>query len=145
MAVTENPFSRKLQYQHDIYAENVEAIDDHVIVKDMDFGQRTLNSGVIMLGDDGKTDGIRPRWGQVYKVGPKQKDFKVGQWILLEHGRWTRGFHVKFPGEDEPVLLRRADINAVMLVSDEEPTDIETISTAVHSEQKERVDWENYE
>jgi hypothetical protein len=112
---------------------------DHIIANEMTFGGRQLNSGVILLADDGKTDGIRPRWCQVYAVGPEQKDVKVGQWILVEHGRWTRGVHVEI--EDEELTLRRIDGSAMMMVSDEYPDNIETISQAVDGEKKERIDW----
>lgn len=36
----------------------IRAILDHVIVTDMDFAGRQLSSGILLLGDDGKTDGI---------------------------------------------------------------------------------------
>ena len=70
-------------------------LNNNVIVRDMDFGGRKLSSGILLLSDDGKADGIRPRWAQVYAVGPDQEDVEPGQWILVEHGRWSRGLEVE--------------------------------------------------
>ena len=102
----------------------------------MDFGGRKLASGILLLGDDGKTDGIRPRWARVYAVGPEQRDVVPGQWILVEHGRWSRGIEVEIDGET--FTLRRVDPECIMFVSDEQPENIDTISTALHAERKER-------
>ena len=131
----ENPFQSKGSYQSTHKINGIQALHDHVIVRDMDFSGRKLASGILLLGDDGKTDGIRPRWGKVYAVGPDQKDVQVGQWILLEHGRWSRGLKVEI--DNEQFVIRRADINAMLFVSDVEPTD-ESVSTALHAERKTR-------
>jgi co-chaperonin GroES (HSP10) len=109
---------------------------DYIIVTEMSFEQRTLNSGIILLGDDGKTDGIRPRWAKVYAVGPEQKDITPGQWVLVEHGRWTRGSLVDIQGEEH--VIRRIDSKAILLISDDEPAGAETISNSVHAETKSR-------
>jgi co-chaperonin GroES (HSP10) len=136
MAVT-NPFDQKRGYQFGIEIEGeIKPLHDSVIVTDMDFSDRKLASGILLLGDDGKTDGIRPRWSKVYAVGPEQQDVRVGQWILIEHGRWSRG--LKIVKNDEEFVIRRADPEAIIFVSDEEPEDINTMSTAVHAERKTR-------
>lgn len=111
-------------------------LHDNVLVKDMSFEGRQLQSGIYLLGDDGKTDGIRPRWARVYAVGPEQKDVVPGQWILVEHGRWSRGIEVEV--DDEKFTLRRVDPDCIMFVSDEEPDNIETLSTALHAAKKTR-------
>ena len=139
MAV-ENPFDQKIKFKFTNKVNGIKPLHNHILARDMDFSSRTLSSGVILLEDDGKTDGIRPRWCQVYAVGPDQTDVKPGQWILVEHGRWTRGIHVEIAGEKE-LTLRRIDGDAVMMVSDEYPDNIETISQAVDGEKRERVDW----
>lgn len=104
------------------------AIGDTVIVKDMDFSGRQLSSGIVLLNDDGKSSGIRPRWAQVYAVGPDHKDVQVGQWICVAHGRWTRGIEVE--DADGVTSLRRVDPNDILLVSDELPQD-DTMSDAI--------------
>ena len=140
MAVT-NPFDQKRGYQFGIEIEGeIKPLRDSVIVTDMDFNDRKLASGILLLGDDGKTDGIRPRWARVYAIGPEQKDVKVNQWVLMEHGRWSRGLKVIVDGEE--ILIRRADPKAIMFVSDNRPDNIDTISTAVHAERKTREQYE---
>jgi co-chaperonin GroES (HSP10) len=140
MAV-ENPFDQKRGYQFGIEIEGeIKPLHDSVIVTEMDFSGRQLASGVILLGDDGKTDGIRPRWARVYAIGPEQRDVSVGQWCLIEHGRWSRGLKIIRDGEE--IIIRRADPNAIIFVTDERPESIDTISTAVHAERKTREQYE---
>lgn len=111
-------------------------LKDNIIVKDMTFDQRTLKSGIVLLGDNGKTEGIRPRWAQVYAVGPDQTDVTPGQWIMIEHGRWSRALQVEV--DEQEFLIQRVDPKAVMFVSDEQPDLDETISTTVMAERKSR-------
>jgi co-chaperonin GroES (HSP10) len=96
-------------------------ISDGVIVIDMNFGEQKTNGGIIVQSDNGKTHGIHPRWAQVYAVGNEQKDVKVGQWILIEHGRWTRG--IKIEDDEGEKVIRRVDTKCMMMVSDEAPPD----------------------
>jgi hypothetical protein len=132
-----NPFDQKSLYQFTNEVGNLRLIRNHVLATEMNFSGRTLSSGVIMLGDNGKTDGIRPRWCRVYAVGPEQTDVKVGQWILVEHGRWSRGIKIKI-GDSEEAIYQRIDPEAIMLVQDQRPEHDEVISTAVHAEAKTR-------
>jgi hypothetical protein len=99
----------------------IRAIRDHVLISEMKFDQRITRGGIIVLNDNGKDTGIRPRWGKVYAVGPEQQDIAVGQWILVAHGRWTRGIPLEENGSI--TTIRRVDINDVLLVSDEQPAD----------------------
>lgn len=115
---------------HQISRENFQPIRDWVIATEMNFEGRTLSSGVILLGDNGRSDGIRPRWGQVYAVGPEQTDIKVGDWICVAHGRWTRGLDIE--DESGKRTVRRIDPNDILLVADSCPND-DTISNAVNA------------
>jgi len=96
-------------------------IADGVIVVDMNFGEQKTQSGLIIQSDNGKTHGIHPRWAQVYAVGNEQQDVSVGQWILIEHGRWTRG--IKIEDDEGEKIVRRIDTTCMMMVSDEPPPD----------------------
>jgi len=109
-----------------INAKQVTAILDHVLVEDMEFSERITKHGIVILNDNGKSYGIRPRWGKVYAVGPDQTDVAAGQWVMVEHGRWTRGFEITKGGAD--MVLRRVDVNDIILVSDSRPDD-QTLST----------------
>jgi len=114
---------------------SLRALNDNVIVEDMEFSGRQLSSGMILLNDNGTTAGIRPRWGRVYAIGPDQKDVRIGQWICVAHGRWTRGLDI----EDEQGFrtIRRIDPKDILLISDEQPND-DTISDAIQARFKDR-------
>lgn len=99
----------------------IRALHDDVIVSDMDFGEIRLSSGIILRSDDGKSHGIKPRWGKVYKVGPAQESIKEGQWILIEHGRWTRKIKIN-DGESEKEI-QKVDVDAILAVSDQKPNE----------------------
>lgn len=107
------------------YATNevrgLRALRDTVLVADMNFEFRVTSSGIILPSDDAKNSGIRPRWGQVYAVGPDQKDVIPGQWVCVAHGRWTRGLEVTVDGVKK--TIRKVDNNDILLVSDEPVTD----------------------
>ena len=125
--------SGKLQATNKV--KGIMPLGDHVIVTDMSFEGRKLSSGIVLLNDDGKSAGIRPRWACVYKIGPDQKWVKPGQWIFVEHGRWTRGLKVEIDGKE--MIMRRVDVNAIIGVQDEAPEADDTISTAVQVDRKE--------
>lgn len=120
---------------HKLKRNQIQAIKSDVIVSDMTFDQRLSSGGLILLNDNGKSTGIRPRWGRVYAVGPDQQDVSVGQWILVAHGRWTRGLDIE--DESGERTIRKIDPNDILLVtdSDEMPQD-DTMSTAIHVEKK---------
>jgi co-chaperonin GroES (HSP10) len=98
-------------------------IRDNVLITDMEFGEQKTAGGLVLLSDDGKSEGVKSRWGRVWAIGPEQKDVKVGEWILLEHGRWTRGVTVVEEDGTE-ITIRRADTKAILMVSDEKPDQI---------------------
>lgn len=126
--------SNKAKFVNQI--KSLSVIKDHILVTEMTFKERKLSSGIVLLNDDGKTSGIRPRWARVYAVGPEQKEIAVGQWIFVEHGRWSRGIEVEV--NDEQLTLRRVDPKSIIFVSDEEPNEDDTISDSVYAEAKTR-------
>ncbi len=96
---------------------------DNVLVSNMNFGFEETKTGIILTSDDGKSQGIHPRWGKVWAVGPEQKDIKVGEWVCVEHGRWTRT--IEFETENnEAVELRMVDTKAILMTSEEKPDDV---------------------
>ncbi len=95
---------------------------DKVLVSDMNFDSQKTFSGIIIPSDNGKVQGIHPRWCKVFAVGNEQQEVKVGEWILIEHGRWTRG--IEYETEDgETVELRMVDNAAILMSADEPPSD----------------------
>jgi co-chaperonin GroES (HSP10) len=118
---------------HKLNREQLHPLNDSVIVDDMVFDERFTNSGIVLLSDNGKSTGIRPRWGQVYAVGPEQQDVQVGEWVCVAHGRWTRGIDIE--DETGKHTLRRVDPKDILLSSDQRPDDL-TFSEAIHVEAK---------
>lgn len=102
---------------------NLKPIHDKVIVTDLQHGEQKTKAGIIVL-DDSTTAagerGIKPRWARVHAIGPKQKDVKVGEWVLLEHGRWSLGQDLNIEGEDK-LRIWLADHEAILAVADELP------------------------
>lgn len=95
-------------------------VQAHILVTDMNFGEQKLASGIILKSDDGKSEGVKPRWCRVCAVGNDQKDVKVGDWLLMEHGRWTRGLEI----DDDTgniITVHRVDEMGILGVSDERP------------------------
>ena len=111
-----------------IKISSLRALRDHVIVTDMEFRERITTGGLILPNDNGQATGIRPRWGRVYAVGPEQTSVRVGEYVCIAHGRWTRGLEI----EDHKGIrtIRRIDPNDILLVADELPQD-DTMSDAV--------------
>jgi co-chaperonin GroES (HSP10) len=98
----------------------VRPVSDKILVSDMDFGEQKTSGGIVVASSNGKANGIVPRWGRVWAVGPEQRDVSVGEWILIEHGRWTRTIEVETANGD-CVEIRLVDNNAVMASADAPP------------------------
>lgn len=113
---------------HQLKKHQIKPLTCSVIVTDMTFDERITTNGIVLLNDNGKSAGIRPRWGQVYAVGPDQTTVSVGQWVCVAHGRWTRGIEIE--DEQGTKTLRRIDPADIMLVSADCPQD-DTMSEAV--------------
>jgi len=98
---------------------DIKPLKKRVLVSDMHFGESKSAGGIILMDDDGSEGGIHPRWGKVYAIGDQQEDVKVGEWVMVSHGRWSRGFKVKKDGVE--LEVRMIDENDILLVSDDEP------------------------
>lgn len=98
-----------------IKADNFRPINDNVFVTELDSGPHKTAGG-ILLPDDNMTDrGIRCRWGQVWCVGPDVTDITPGDWVLIEHGRWTTAIELELPSG--VVRMWRVDWPAAVLIA----------------------------
>ena len=89
-----------------------------ILVEDMFFGEVKTASGIIITDDDMKDRGIHNRWAKIYAIGHQNKsDLEIGDWILIEHGRWSRA--MKVDGIDTTV--RKVDPKAILLKSKSNP------------------------
>ena len=103
---------------------NLRAIGDKVLVSNMYFGEQTTKSGLILRSDDGQTRGIYPRWAQIYDKGPDNtEEYNVGDWVLIEHGRWTRGISIET--ESDKLEIRMVENESILAVSDQKPEGIQ--------------------
>jgi co-chaperonin GroES (HSP10) len=105
--------------------KSIKALQDHVLISDMNFKEKLSHGGIVIPNSDGKLEGIHPRWARVYAIGRRQKDIAVGQYVLVKHGRWTRGVEIE-DAVGQRHTLRRIDQNDILLVSDD-PMQDETI------------------
>jgi len=106
-----------------IKCNTVTPLHDGVIVSNMNFDIQQTDSGIIVTSDDGKSEGIKPRWAKVYSVGKAQTTIKAGDWILIEHGRWTRSLKVQ-DSSGSIVELRRVEVKSIIMINDVCPKDV---------------------
>ena len=111
----------------------IKPVQAHILVSDMNFGEQKSAGGIVLKSDDGKSEGVKPRWCKVRAVGKDQKDGKVGDWVLVEHGRWTRGLEL-LEDDGTVVTIRRVDAAGIMMMSDARPVGAEfgVFTTASH-------------
>lgn len=101
-------------------------LHDTIVVSDMNFSEKLSHGGIIIPNSDGKLEGIHARWGKVYAVGAEQTDVKVGQYVCVKHGRWTRGHDIEDTSGKH--TIRKIDPADILLVSDE-PMQDETLGS----------------
>lgn len=109
-----------------IHKGNVKAKGEDVLLTNMYFGEQKTAGGLIVSSDDGVERGIKPRWGQVFSIGPNYKhrnEIAIGDWVLLEHGRWSRGIHIE-DNEGVEWIIRKADTDSILMVTSDEPSDV---------------------
>lgn len=103
---------------------DLKPIGNRVLVSDMYFGEQKTKSGLILRSDDGTTRGIYPRWGKVYAKGPDNDDaYNVGDWVLVEHGRWTRS--VEIENDNGKFELRMVEAESILAYSNEKPEGVQ--------------------
>ena len=89
--------------------------------KALETGLRTSAGGIVLTDDNSATagvGGVRPRWFQVVNVNidTNLDDIKIGDYVLVEHGRWSR----RFSGTDID-NYSIVEEKAVLLVSEDAP------------------------
>lgn len=100
-------------------------IRDHILVVDMDDEEEKIINGIIHLTETGNDRGIHPRQALVCAVGPEQVDVEVGTWILIEHGRWTRGVKLS-----DGKVYRKVDPDCILGMYDGNPTNVQSGSSS---------------
>ncbi len=95
---------------------------DKIFVTELESGNRMTNGGILLLDDNLKEEGIRPRWGKVAFVGDDIDYVSVGEWVLVPHGRWTVGLTINHDGKDMRIWM--IDNDAILVISDIPDTEI---------------------
>jgi len=104
---------------------------DRVLVTDMYFGDQKTASGIIIRDDNGTSRGIYPRWAKVHAKGHKNvDDYQVGDWVLVEHGRWTRGVNVD-EGTGEVIDVRMVEAESIIGWQNEKPDNAVMINNGI--------------
>lgn len=98
------------------HSSSLKPLKGKVFVSDLDSGMKLTQAGIIIPDDDMTERGIRERWARVAAVGEDIDDIKVGEWILIKHGRWTS--KMEFADRD---LWMVEYPDSVLLVSENDP------------------------
>lgn len=98
-------------------------LHDGVVITEMNFDSQVTDGGIIIGSDDGKSEGIKPRWGKVYAVGKDQSEIKIGDWILVEHGRWTRSISIE-DSSGNIFEIRRVETKSIIMKSEVKPSGV---------------------
>ena len=101
--------------------KGIKALSKDVLVIDMDMGEQKTAGGIVIQSDDGKAHGVKPRWAKVYRVGSEVDFVKEGQWVLIEHGRWTR--KIKIDDGDSEKEFQKVETKSIIAVSEQRPND----------------------
>jgi co-chaperonin GroES (HSP10) len=72
-----------------IKADIFRPVKDNVFVTHLDSGPHKTPGGILLPDDNMTERGIHQRWGKVWRIGPEVEGITVGDWVLVEHGRWT--------------------------------------------------------
>lgn len=96
---------------------DIKPLRGKVLAELIDKGERVTKAGVILMDDDGKDEGIRPRWFKCKAIGPEVFDIKVGEYMLVDHGSWTREIRT----DKGKIVTRMVEAKSVLATSDAEP------------------------
>jgi len=76
-------------------------------------GEGKTKGGIITLDDDGEGVGVKSRFFEIHDVGSDNvvtDDVKKGDFVLVPHGRWSRGFDIDHPEGKKLYSLDPKDI-----------------------------------
>lgn len=95
---------------------NIIAQADHIIFRfneDIQSGRfvNSTSSGILVSSVDVNQSNL-PRWAIACYVGPEVKDVRVGDFVLIEPGKWTNGFYV------DDIRYWKTDEANIMAISD---------------------------
>ena len=94
--------------------------------KALETGLRTSAGGIVLTDDNKATagvGGVRPRWFQVVNVNvdTNPDDIKIGDYVLVEHGRWSKRFTGSADMREVGNNYSIVEEKSVMMVSEDPP------------------------
>jgi co-chaperonin GroES (HSP10) len=100
---------------------NLKPLPGKLFCVSLEIGLRTSAGGIVLTDDNvlsAGERGVRPRWFQVVNVNSKTNsdDIKIGDYVLVEHGRWSK----RFSGTDID-NYSIVEEKSVMMVSEDPP------------------------
>jgi co-chaperonin GroES (HSP10) len=99
-----------------VRAKSFTPLRDYIFVTDLEGRVQKTKAGIIIPDDNMKAHGIKSRWCRVWRCGPNVTMVKPGEWILVEHGRWTNKISIELP--EGTTDCWRVEPSAIQVVSD---------------------------
>ena len=119
----------------------IRAIRDNILCINADFGDYVSEAGLIIKSNIKDSQGITPRWMQVFELGSEINWLQPGQWVLVEYGRWTESIEMqddRFDTDDNKMDVWKVDPKGCLAVADEKPNTFNYNSDVIASEKKSR-------
>lgn len=92
----------------------IRPLRERVIAELKGLGGRYTAGGLFIPDENRKDSGIRARWAQVHYIGEGVRDVRIGDYVLVSHGRWSREFEVDHEGQQvKMVMLDNKEILAI--------------------------------
>ena len=73
----------------------IKPLRERILAELLGLEERKSAGGIILKSDNGKDQGIRPRWALIKYVGEGIDWVKPGDYVLVAHGRWTRALEIE--------------------------------------------------
>ena len=115
----------------------IKALRGRVLVTDLEFGERKIGN-IVLADDNRKSAGVRARWGKVYSVGDGVTEVKEGEFVLVAHGRWTRGMDIPQDDGDTIKVWQVEYPEGVLAASDKKEFETFADDSVVHAEKLSR-------
>ena len=83
----------------------IKCLDNTLYVENMEYGERTLKSGLLIPIETMDYQGhfVRPRWAKILYKAENIKNVNVGDWVLINHGHWSSSINCKIKGENKTI------------------------------------------
>ena len=102
----------------------VKAMRDKILAEMIDKPdqEKKTAGGIIITEKDATESAVRPRWFKVYSVGDGIDWITEGKYVLVDHGRWSKGMQ-----EGNDLKLYLLDNKDCLLESENNPMDDDRI------------------